>query len=103
MKQAKEQKRIILNHDFAKAVEENGQITLYIKMANGQYAVQAPYPADLRGAIGALQLALDVMAGKIMLGGTTTLNENMFKFENQTAVEVEAPRAIVGRSNGGAQ
>jgi len=104
MKQPKDSKRIILNHDFAKVVEENGAITLYVKMANGQYAVQAPYPADLRGAIGALTLALDVLAGKIMLGGTVALNENEFKYGNQTAMEAEPIRVLNGKggSNGNA-
>lgn len=101
MKPMKPQPRkILLNHDFAKAVEENGQITLYIKLANGEYAVQAPYPADLRGAIGALTLALDVLAGKIMLGTTVRLNESDFRPENFDAMEV---LAIEGNANRGGQ
>jgi hypothetical protein len=83
-------KQVLLNHEFCKVVIENGQCTLYIRMANGEHAVQRPYPADLRGQIGALTLALDVLAGKIILGGTVRLNENEFKPENADAVETLA-------------
>lgn len=92
-------KKILLNHQFCKVVEENGQFILYVKMANGKYAVQAPYPADLRGAIGALTLALDVLAGKIQLGTTVELNESEFNPENQHAVEIMA----LGSNKGGQQ
>ena len=92
-------KKILLNHEFCKVVEENSQFILYVKMANGSYAVQAPYPADLRGAIGALTLALDVLAGKIQLGTTVQLNESEFSAENHGAVEIMA----LGSNKGGQQ
>jgi hypothetical protein len=71
-------------------------------MTNGEHAVQRPYPADLRGQIGALTLALDVLAGKIILGATVRLNENELKPENADAIET---LAIEGRTddNGGVQ
>jgi len=75
-------KKMLLNHEFCKIIEENGKFTLYLKMANGQFAVQNPYPADLRGAIGALTLALDVLAGKIQLGAVVDLNENSINQES---------------------
>jgi hypothetical protein len=87
-KPAKPQPRkILLNHDLCRVVEENGKFTLYVKMANGSYAVQRPYDADLRGAIGALTLALDVLAGKIILGGVVQLNESEFQ-PRESVVEV---------------
>lgn len=90
IKTVKNKKRILLNHDFARAIEENGFITLYIKMRNGQWAVQAPYAADLRGAIGALTLAVDCLAGKVMLTTVTTLDERDFQLKALESIEIKA-------------
>ena len=64
----KTSKRIVLNHDLVRIVETNGKVEMFIKMADGLWAVQRPYEGDLRGLIGAMTLAIDVLAGKIILG-----------------------------------
>ena len=74
-------KRIVLNHDLVRIVENSGKVEMFIKMGNGEWAVQRPYEGDLRGLIGAMTLAIDVLAGKIILGGTTRLDEVEFKTE----------------------
>ncbi len=73
MKQIKP--KVILDHSMVRIIEADQQYQLFIKMTNGKYASNAPYPADQRGIIAALQLALDVLAGKIMLAGTVDLDD----------------------------
>lgn len=81
-------KKVILNTELVRAVSERGQITLYIRMGDGQWAVQRPFDADLRGQIGALTLAIDALAGKIILTGTTSLDEKDFATPKPDVVDV---------------
>lgn len=98
MKATTGKKRILLNHDLCRIVEENGTVTLLMKMADGRWAVQAPYENNLRGQIGALTLALDVLAGKIMLGTTTTLDERDFDDTKLKAIEA-GPKILDVKAN----
>jgi len=90
LKEMKQKKSVLLNHQFVRVVEENGFYNLYIKMRNGQWACQAPYAADLRGAIAALTLAVDIMAGKILLTDVTTLDERDFMAKQIDSIEIKA-------------
>jgi hypothetical protein len=81
VKDIKNKKRIILNHELCRIVEDQGKVTLYIRMADGKFAVQRPYDGDLRGLIGAMTLAIDVLAGKIMLGTVAVLDASEFESE----------------------
>lgn len=92
MKTFKPQKRVLLNHDLCKIIEENGKTVLYIKMGTGEFAVQRPYETDLRGQISALQLALDVLSGKIILGNTVQLDER--DFQGKTLESIETKKLI---------
>lgn len=80
-------KKTLLNHELCKIIIEDGKTQLFIKMQDGRFAVQRPYENDLRGHIGALQLALDVLSGKIILGTVTTLDESAFSEKNLGALE----------------
>lgn len=61
--------KIIMNHSMVRVIERDNTYVLSIRMRDGQWAVQQPYPADQRGIIGALTLAVDVLAGKVLLMG----------------------------------
>lgn len=87
---------VILNTELVRAISENGQINLFIRMANGQWAVQRPYDADLRGQIGALTLAIDALAGKIILQDTVQLDERDFAPQTKQTVDVAGtPKLLV--------
>lgn len=93
-------RKVILNTELVRAVSENGKILLYIRMANGQWAVQRPYDADLRGQIGALTLAIDALAGKIILTETIQLDEREFKApKGPAAIMIEATKPNMFRKN----
>lgn len=79
--------QILFDHALCKILIEGSETKLFIKMMDGRWATQRPYENDLRGHIGALTLALDVLAGKIILGTTTTLDERDFSEKNQGAIE----------------
>lgn len=61
--------KIVLNHPMVRVAESNGEYHLSIRLRSGAWVNQMPYPADQRGIIGALTLAIDVLAGKILLTG----------------------------------
>lgn len=86
--------KIMLNTELVRAVIDGGQIKLYIRMTNGQWAVQRPYDADLRGQISALTLALDALAGKIILTETAQLDECEFAEQTRPTVNVQGQRMI---------
>jgi hypothetical protein len=87
--------KTLLNHDLCKVRIEGAKTCLYIRMENGQYAIQRPFENDLRGHIGALTLALDVLSGKVLLSGVTTLQEREFKEETSVDVKaIEAPKVL---------
>lgn len=69
--------RIVLSTDVCTIVESEGSYKLFIKMGDGQHAMQSPYPANVRGLIGALTLAIDVVAGKIILAGSCQLRSEV--------------------------
>lgn len=87
-------KVILLNTELVRAVSEHGEITVYIRMANGQWAVQRPYTADVRGQIGALTLAIDALAGKIILTETVKLDDREFEAPKRETVEIQGPKMI---------
>jgi hypothetical protein len=91
--------KIMLNTELVRATVEGGKINLYIRMTNGQWAMQRPYDADLRGQISALTLALDALAGKIILTETVQLDERDFAEPKAPTIEVsrliEAPKATL--------
>jgi hypothetical protein len=81
--------KIILNHPMVLVVEENNAYVVKIRMRDGRYALQSPFPADQRGIIGALTLALDVLAGKIMLTGIEApSNVRPLPFPERIALDV---------------
>jgi hypothetical protein len=88
------EKKIILNTELVRAVSENGQITLFIRMIDGKWAKQQPYSADLRGQIGALTLAIDALAGKIILTETVLLDDRDFEVPKPNTIEIPVPKMI---------
>jgi hypothetical protein len=89
--------KIMLNTELVRAIVEKGQIKLMIRMANGSWATQRPYDADLRGQIAALTLAIDALAGKIILQDAVQLDERDFAEPAMKTVDVSrhiaAPQA----------
>lgn len=72
--------KFILDTPMVKILQNKPEeIQLLIKMKDGKYAVQKPYEGDLRGLIGAMTLAIDVLAGKVILNGTVDLEDGEFK------------------------
>lgn len=59
--------KTLLNHDMCMITESNNELQVKIRMMKGGYVLNRPFPADLRGTIGALTLALDVISGKVIL------------------------------------
>lgn len=86
--------KVMLNTELVRAVIEKGQCKVYIRMANGQWAVQRPYDADLRGQIAALTLAIDALAGKIILTEAVQLDERDFAEQKQNIVEAFGAKMI---------
>jgi len=66
--------KIVFNHPMCLIVEQDNSYVVKIRMRDGQYALQAPYPADQRGLLGAMMLATDVLAGKVLLVGVEASN-----------------------------
>lgn len=74
----------ILQHSMVKIIERDNTYVLLIRTMDNQWVRQNPYPADQRGIIGALTLAVDVLAGKVLLAGIeaptkATANEDRVK------------------------
>ena len=67
------QNKLVLNHDMCRIYLDQNEYKLFIKMFDGKWALQKPYPGDQRGLIGAMVLATDVLAGKVMLAGSVAL------------------------------
>lgn len=80
--------RVILNTELVRAVVESGKLIVYIRMANGKWAIQRPYDADLRGQIAALTLAIDALAGKIILQDSVQLDEKDFEPSKPNVIDV---------------
>lgn len=80
--------KVILNHPMVSVVEENSFYVVKIRMRDGRYVIQNPFPADQRGIIGALTLTLDVLAGKILLVGTEEPNSNEDKLTLPKLIEL---------------
>lgn len=100
----KTKRQIVLNTELVRAVSENGELTLFIRMANGQWAKQRPYSADLRGQIGALTLAIDALAGKIILTEPVILDDRDFDGSPRFAdapIEIQGPKMIDAPSQSG--
>jgi len=84
--------KIVLNTELVRATEQNGELTVFIRMGNGQWARQRPYAADLRGQIGALTLAIDALAGKIILQDAVVLDERDFQPRKTDGPTVDVPQ-----------
>ena len=59
--------KTLLNHDMCIITESNNELQVKIRMMKGGYVLNRPFPADLRGTIAALTLALDILSGKVIL------------------------------------
>lgn len=90
--------KIVLNTELVRAIEDKGALTVYIRMADGRWAVQRPYAADLRGQIGALTLAIDALAGKIILQDAVHMDERAWARGGQAPGEPVA--GLLNASNG---
>jgi hypothetical protein len=88
--------KVLLNTELVRAIVEKGQINLYIRMGDGKWACQRPYDADLRGQIAALTLAIDALAGKIILTESVQLDDRDFAEHKRDTVTIDAPRMIQG-------
>jgi len=86
--------KVMLNTELVRAVIEKGQCKVFIRMADGKWAVQRPYDADLRGQIAALTLAIDALAGKIILTEVVQLDERDFAEQKQNIVEAFGVKMI---------
>lgn len=60
-------KTVVLDTNLARIEASEKQYELYIRMERGGWVQTHPYSKDARGLIGALTLAIDVLAGKIWL------------------------------------
>jgi hypothetical protein len=85
--------KVILNHPMVRIVENEKDHTyeLSIHMRDGGWVKQAPYPADQRGVIGALTLALDVLAGKVLLMGVDRTAKAL-PYETPDMVLLDTPK-----------
>ncbi len=61
--------KTILSHEMVKIVQKDNAYILSLRMRDGQWAIQSPYEGNQRGLIGAMTLAIDVLAGKVLLVG----------------------------------
>jgi hypothetical protein len=53
-----------VDHEMVKVFSTKQAHTVYIKMQEGGWVKHHPFPPDLRGLVGAMGIATDVMAGK---------------------------------------
>lgn len=58
---------MLLDHELCKIEQIGNEYKVKIRMTNGQWVYNRPFPADLRGAIAALTLSLDILSGKVIL------------------------------------
>lgn len=59
--------KLLLDHDFCKIEQVDNEYKVKIKMHKGGWVYNRPFPADLRGAIASLTLALDILSGKVII------------------------------------
>lgn len=69
------QQSIVLNHAIVRIIKNDNQYLLQMKMGS-QWVQQAPYTGDQRGLIGAMTLAIDVLAGKVWLTHVVVLPQS---------------------------
>ena len=88
--------KTLLNHEMCMITESNNELQVKIKMMKGGYVLNRPFPADLRGTIGALTLALDVISGKVILQEVVT-EDNTGAFLVNQMIEAHTPKLIGGK------
>ena len=59
--------KTLLDHEMCIITNTGTELKVKIRMLKGGWVLNRPFPADLRGTIGALTLALDVISGKVIL------------------------------------
>jgi len=87
--------KTLLDHSMIKITEEGTELKVKIKMLKGGWVLNRPFPADLRGTIGALTLALDVISGKVILESIAIEDTNVAQ-EMLTVLLAESTTKLIG-------
>ena len=88
--------KTLLNHEMCNIVQDGNELKVKIRMTTSGWVWNRPFPADLRGTIGALTLALDVISGKVILQEVVT-EDNTGAFLVNQMIEAHTPKLIGGK------
>lgn len=89
MKTAKQ--TLIVNHKLVQVIQESTGYRVLISMEKGGQVETNPYPPNQMGLVAAMQIATEVMAGKVWL---SHLAKDAPAWTAPLAVQLEAPKQV---------